>query len=43
MDKVTTTIKRDWLREIVAGSKKIEYREGRVGSRLNYLLYGIGV
>jgi hypothetical protein len=27
MDIVTTTIKREWLREIVAGRKKVEYRE----------------
>jgi len=27
MQKLTTTIKREYLREIVAGRKKIEYRE----------------
>ena len=27
MDKITTTIKRQWLREIIAGRKRIEYRE----------------
>jgi hypothetical protein len=27
MDKLTTTIKRQWLREIVSRRKKIEYRE----------------
>lgn len=27
MDKLTTTIQREWLREIVAGRKKVEYRE----------------
>ena len=27
MDKITTTIEREWLREIIAGRKKIEYRE----------------
>lgn len=27
MDKLTTTIKREWLREIVAGRKAVEYRE----------------
>jgi hypothetical protein len=27
MDKITTTIKREWLREIAAGRKKVEYRE----------------
>jgi hypothetical protein len=27
MDIMTTTIKRQWLREIVAGRKKVEYRE----------------
>jgi hypothetical protein len=27
MTKVTTTIKREWLREIVAGRKQVEYRE----------------
>jgi hypothetical protein len=27
MDKITTTIKREWLREIVAGRKPVEYRE----------------
>lgn len=27
MDKITTTIKREWLREIAARRKKIEYRE----------------
>jgi hypothetical protein len=26
MDKLTTTIKRQWLQEIAAGRKKIEYR-----------------
>lgn len=27
MDKLTTTIKREWLREIVASRKNVEYRE----------------
>jgi hypothetical protein len=27
MDKITTTIQRQWLREIVAGRKTVEYRE----------------
>lgn len=27
METLTTTIKRRWLKEIVAGTKKIEYRE----------------
>jgi len=27
MNKITTTIKRQWLREIAAGRKRIEYRE----------------
>jgi hypothetical protein len=27
MDKLTTTIKREFLREIVAGRKRVEYRE----------------
>ncbi len=27
MDKITTTIERIWLREIIAGRKKTEYRE----------------
>jgi hypothetical protein len=27
MTKLTTTIKREWLREIVAGRKSVEYRE----------------
>ena len=27
MHRITTTIKREWLREIVAGRKRIEYRE----------------
>lgn len=27
MQRITTTIKREWLREIVAGRKKIEYRD----------------
>jgi hypothetical protein len=27
MDRLTTTIKRPWLAEIIAGTKKIEYRE----------------
>lgn len=27
MDKITTTIKREWLREIAAGRKQVEYRE----------------
>jgi hypothetical protein len=26
-DRITTTIKREWLAEIIAGTKKIEYRE----------------
>ncbi len=26
MDRITATIKREWLREIVAGRKRIEYR-----------------
>ena len=27
MEKLTTTIQRQWLREIVAGRKTVEYRE----------------
>ena len=27
MDRITTTIKREWLKEIAAGRKRIEYRE----------------
>ncbi len=27
MDKITTTIKREYLQEIIAGRKKVEYRE----------------
>jgi hypothetical protein len=27
VDRITTTIKRQWLRDIVAGRKKVEYRE----------------
>ena len=27
MDRITTTIKREWLREIVSGRKRVEYRE----------------
>jgi hypothetical protein len=27
MQTITTTIKREWLREIVAGRKRVEYRE----------------
>jgi hypothetical protein len=27
MDKITTTIEREWLREIAAGRKRVEYRE----------------
>jgi len=27
MDKITTTIKRQWLAEIIAGTKKVEFRE----------------
>jgi hypothetical protein len=27
MDKITATIKREWLREIAAGRKRVEYRE----------------
>ena len=27
MDKLTTTIKREWLREIIAGRKRVEYRQ----------------
>jgi len=27
LDRLTTTIKRPWLAEIIAGTKKIEYRE----------------
>lgn len=26
-DRITTTIKRQWLAEIIAGTKRIEYRE----------------
>jgi hypothetical protein len=26
-DRITTTIERDWLAQIVAGTKKIEYRQ----------------
>ena len=26
-DRVTTTIKREWLAQIIAGTKKIEYRQ----------------
>lgn len=26
-ERITTTIKREWLAEIIAGTKKIEYRE----------------
>jgi hypothetical protein len=26
-DRITTTIKREWLAEIIAGNKKIEYRQ----------------
>jgi hypothetical protein len=26
-DRITTTIRREWLSEIIAGTKKIEYRE----------------
>jgi hypothetical protein len=26
-DRITTTIKREWLAEIIAGKKKIEYRQ----------------
>ena len=28
-DRITTTIKREWLAEIIAGTKKIEYREAK--------------
>ncbi len=27
LDRITTTIKREWLAEIIAGTKKIEYRQ----------------
>jgi hypothetical protein len=27
MDKITTTIKREWLKEIAAGRKRVEYRQ----------------
>lgn len=27
MEKITTTIKREYLREIIAGRKRVEYRE----------------
>lgn len=27
METLTTTIQREWLREIIAGRKKVEYRE----------------
>jgi hypothetical protein len=27
MDRITTIIKREWLRKIVAGTKRTEYRE----------------
>jgi hypothetical protein len=26
-DRITTTIEREWLAEIIAGTKKIEYRQ----------------
>jgi hypothetical protein len=26
-DRITTTIEREWLAQIVAGTKKIEYRQ----------------
>ena len=26
-DRMTTTIERDWLAQIIAGTKKIEYRQ----------------
>jgi hypothetical protein len=26
-DRITTTIEREWLAQIIAGTKKIEYRE----------------
>jgi hypothetical protein len=29
MDRLTTTIKRQWLAEIISGRKKIEYREAK--------------
>jgi hypothetical protein len=29
MQTITTTIKRQWLSEIIAGTKKIEYREAK--------------
>jgi len=29
MDKITTTIKRVWLREIAADRKRVEYRENK--------------
>jgi hypothetical protein len=27
LDRITTTIKREWLAQIIAGDKKIEYRD----------------
>ncbi len=27
MDRITTTIKREWLAQIIAGTKRVEYRE----------------
>jgi hypothetical protein len=29
MQRITTTIQRQWLAEIIAGTKKIEYREAK--------------
>lgn len=29
MDRITTTIRRRWLAEIISGEKKVEYREAK--------------
>jgi hypothetical protein len=39
--RITTTIEREWLAEIIAGTKKIEYRSGNSRSHQNSAL-GLG-
>ncbi len=39
-DRITTTIKREWLAQIIAGTKKIEHRQIKVHSP--FCLYETG-
>jgi hypothetical protein len=42
-DRITTTIEREWLAEIIAGTKKIEYRQDHSAGRYRLHLKKIGV